>query len=81
MLYPKIEPFNHFILPVSELHHIYVEQCGRPDGIPVLYIHGGPGAGCCENSRRFFNPDKYHAILVDQRGCGRSQPFRRDAGE
>lgn len=48
-LYPEIEPFNHFLLTVSENHQLYVEQCGNPDGQPVLFIHGGPGAGCSFN--------------------------------
>ncbi|XQW85194.1 prolyl aminopeptidase [Thalassotalea piscium] len=73
-LYPEISPFNHFMLPVDEHHQIYVEQCGNPQGQPVLFIHGGPGAGCSANDRRFFDPKKYHIILFDQRGCGRSLP-------
>jgi len=74
-LYPEIEPFNHFLLPVEGEHQLYVEQCGNPNGQPVVFIHGGPGAGCSTNDRRFFDPEKYHIILFDQRGCGRSQPF------
>lgn len=73
-LYPEIEPFNHFLLPVDEEHQLYVEQCGNPNGQPVLFIHGGPGAGCSTNDRRFFDPEHYHIILFDQRGCGRSKP-------
>lgn len=72
--YPEISPFNHFSLNVDEQHFLYVEQCGNPDGEPVIFIHGGPGGGCSENDRRFFDPDKYHIILFDQRGCGRSLP-------
>lgn len=75
MLYPKIEPYHHFLFTVSDLHSIYVEQCGNPEGIPVLFVHGGPGSGCAESYRQYFNPNKYHVILVDQRGCGRSKPF------
>ncbi|MCC6440911.1 MAG: prolyl aminopeptidase, partial [Rhodanobacteraceae bacterium] len=55
-------------------HRLYYEQCGNPDGKPVVFLHGGPGAGCGPNSRRFFDPAHYHIILFDQRGCGRSTP-------
>jgi len=72
--YPEIEPFKHFLLSVSEEHQLYVEQCGNPNGQPVVFLHGGPGAGCSSNDRRFFDPEKYHIILFDQRGCGRSLP-------
>lgn len=74
-LYPEIIPFEHCLLPVGEVHQLYVEQCGNPKGQPVLFIHGGPGAGCSANDRRFFDPEKYLIILFDQRGCGRSLPF------
>ncbi len=72
--YPEIIPFNNFLLSVDHQHQIYIEQCGNPDGQPVLFIHGGPGGGCSKNDRRFFDPQKYHIILFDQRGCGRSLP-------
>jgi proline iminopeptidase len=72
--YPEIEPFTHFLLGVDQQHQLYVEQCGNPRGQPVLFVHGGPGGGCSDNDRRFFDPDKYHIILFDQRGCGRSLP-------
>jgi proline iminopeptidase len=72
--FPETSPFNHFILNVDEQHQVYVEQCGNPDGQPVIFIHGGPGGGCSTNDRRFFDPEKYHIILFDQRGCGRSLP-------
>jgi len=55
-------------------HRIYVEQCGRPDGIPVIVLHGGPGGGCSPAMRRYFDPGVYRVILFDQRGCGRSRP-------
>jgi len=55
-------------------HHIYIEQCGNPLGIPVVFLHGGPGSGCNESHRRYFDPKYYHIILFDQRGCGRSHP-------
>ena len=72
--YPEISPFNDFLLNVDHQHQVYVEQCGNPDGQPVLFIHGGPGGGASNNDRRFFDPEKYHIILFDQRGCGRSLP-------
>jgi len=55
-------------------HRIYVEQCGNPLGVPVVFLHGGPGSGCNELHRRYFDPKYYHIILFDQRGCGRSHP-------
>ncbi|WP_448564752.1 prolyl aminopeptidase [Thalassotalea ganghwensis] len=73
-LYPEISPFADFMLPVDDQHQLYVEQCGNPNGQPVVFIHGGPGAGCSTNDRRFFDPERYHIILFDQRGCGRSKP-------
>ena len=73
-LYPPVEPYVRHTLDVEEPHHIHVEECGNPDGIPVLFVHGGPGGGCESYHRRFFNPDLYRVILFDQRGCGRSLP-------
>ncbi|AXI40654.1 prolyl aminopeptidase [Sulfitobacter sp. SK011] len=73
-LYPPIDPFNQRMLAVGQGHSIYVEQCGNPDGIPVVVLHGGPGGGCSPSMRRYFDPDKYRVILLDQRGCGRSRP-------
>jgi len=73
-LYPAIEPFDQRILDVGDGHRVYVEQCGRPSGIPVVVLHGGPGGGCSPAMRRYFDPDKYRIILFDQRGCGRSRP-------
>ncbi|HEX6928118.1 MAG TPA: prolyl aminopeptidase [Gammaproteobacteria bacterium] len=78
-LYPEIEPFRHFELPVGDGHTIYVEECGKPDGIPILFVHGGPGGGCDPKSRRFFDPDTWRIVLFDQRGCGRSTPFAETA--
>ncbi len=72
-LYPEIEPFNQGNLKQSP-HFVYFEQVGNPAGIPVIFLHGGPGSGCNENHRRYFNPDKYRVILFDQRGCNRSIP-------
>ena len=73
-LYPEIEPYDHGLLPVSPLHTLYYEQCGNPDGKPVVFLHGGPGAGCNPKCRRFFDPKAYRIVLFDQRGCGRSTP-------
>jgi proline iminopeptidase len=72
--FPEITPYDHFLLDVGQSHHVYVEQCGNPNGTPVLFVHGGPGGGCSENDRRFFDPEQYRIILFDQRGCGRSIP-------
>ncbi|OFZ31694.1 MAG: prolyl aminopeptidase [Bdellovibrionales bacterium RIFCSPHIGHO2_01_FULL_40_29] len=72
--FPPIEPFHSEFLKVSDLHTIYVEQCGNPKGRPVLFLHGGPGGGCNSDHRRFFDPAHYHIILFDQRGSGRSTP-------
>ena len=73
-LYPDIEPFDAGFLQVSPLHRVYYEQCGNPRGKPVVFLHGGPGAGCNAKSRRFFDPKHYRIVLFDQRGCGRSMP-------
>ena len=74
-LYPPIEPRKHGMLSVSKIHILYWEECGNPEGIPVVFLHGGPGAGCSANDRRFFDPQKWRIILFDQRGSGRSTPF------
>jgi proline iminopeptidase len=73
-LYPPIEPFEIERLRVSDLHELHLEQSGRPDGQPVIFVHGGPGAGTTPEHRRFFDPDAYRIVLFDQRGCGRSTP-------
>lgn len=74
-LYPEIEkPYNSGFLMVGGGHSIYYEECGNPDGYPVLYVHGGPGASCTTKDRRYINPEN-RIILFDQRGCGRSIPF------
>lgn len=74
LLYPPIRPLQSFHMPVGDGHQLYVEECGRPDGIPVITLHGGPGGGVSPALRRFFDPRKYRIILFDQRGCGRSTP-------
>ncbi|MEZ4385762.1 MAG: prolyl aminopeptidase [Nannocystaceae bacterium] len=73
-LYPEIAPYDAGHLQVSEIHSIYYEQSGNPEGKPVVFLHGGPGGGCSPRHRCFFDPDKYRIILFDQRGCGRSTP-------
>ena len=72
--YPEIQPFKTDMLKVSDLHTIYVEQCGNPKGRPVVFLHGGPGGGVSPDHRRFFDPKHYHIILFDQRGSGKSTP-------
>ena len=74
LLYPPIRPYATWRLPVGDGHELYVEECGRPDGIPVITLHGGPGGGVSPALRRFFDPRRYRIILFDQRGCGRSTP-------
>jgi proline iminopeptidase len=73
-LYPTVDPFSAEIIDTGDGHHIYIEQCGNPQGRPVVVVHGGPGGGCSPIMRRYFNPEQYHIILFDQRGCGRSKP-------
>ncbi|MCH9687707.1 MAG: prolyl aminopeptidase [Deltaproteobacteria bacterium] len=74
-LYPEIEPFDRGKLPVSPQHELYYEQCGNPNGKPVVFLHGGPGGGIEPRHRRFFDPGVYRIVLFDQRGCGRSTPY------
>ena len=74
-LWPQIEPFQTGYLKVSDLHEIYYELCGNPEGKPVFVLHGGPGGSCSPYMRRFFNPEKFLIVLYDQRGCGKSKPF------
>lgn len=73
-LYPELKPYREFFLPVTHGHSLYVALCGNPEGIPVAVLHGGPGGGCGALSRRYFDPNIYHIILMDQRGAGRSLP-------
>lgn len=74
LLYPPTRPYETYRLSVGDGHELYVEECGQPDGLPVLAIHGGPGGGSSPALRRFFDPSRYRIILFDQRGCGRSTP-------
>jgi proline iminopeptidase len=74
ILYPRLEPRRAGRLAVSDLHEIYWEESGHPDGIPVVALHGGPGGGSSPEMRRFFDPKRYRIFLFDQRGCGRSTP-------
>ncbi len=74
-LYPEIEPYHSDMLSVSDIHTLYYEEVGNPEGRPVVFLHGGPGGGCQANYRRYFDPKKWRIILFDQRGCGQSTPF------
>ena len=73
-LFPAIKPFRSHHLKVDDLHELYVEECGTHGKIPVLFLHGGPGGGCVPLHRQYFDPERYHIILFDQRGCGKSTP-------
>lgn len=73
--YPAIDPYKSGYLAVEGGHTLYWEECGNPEGVPVLFLHGGPGVGTMPSSRCFFDPERYRIILFDQRGCGKSVPF------
>lgn len=73
-LFPPIEPYQTGRIHVSELHELYYEEAGNPNGLPVIFLHGGPGAGTIPEYRRFFDPKTYRIVLLDQRGAGRSTP-------
>jgi proline iminopeptidase len=73
-LYPPIEPSASGFLDVDSLHRVYWEECGNPRGVPVVFLHGGPGGGSSATSRRFFDPVRFRIVLLDQRGAGRSTP-------
>ncbi len=74
-LYPELDSFSQYNIKVDDLHTVYFEVCGNPRGVPVVFLHGGPGSGCNPMQRRFFDPAYYQIILMDQRGCGRSKPI------
>jgi proline iminopeptidase len=75
ILYPELFPYRTFFLETESEHSVYVELSGNPDGIPVVFLHGGPCSGTKPDHRRFFHPEQYKIILFDQRGCGKSLPF------
>ncbi|MFG2057211.1 prolyl aminopeptidase [Micromonospora sp. NPDC048930] len=75
ILYPPVEPYATHRVAVGDGHELYVEEVGRPDGVPVVFLHGGPGGGLVPAARRFFDPDRYRVVLFDQRGAGQSNPL------
>ncbi len=77
-LYPDLEPYDHGMLDVGDGNHVYWETCGNPLGKPAVVLHGGPGSGCTPFFRRYFDPDAYRIVLLDQRGSGRSTPHASD---
>ena len=74
-LYPEIEPFNTGYLKVSDIHTVYFEESGNPEGKPAIFVHGGPGGGSNPAHRRYHDPSKYRIVVFDQRGCGKSTPY------
>ncbi|MBH43839.1 MAG: prolyl aminopeptidase [Gammaproteobacteria bacterium] len=74
-LFPDIKPFKQHFIKVDSIHTLYVEEVGNPKGIPIIFLHGGPGAGLSKIYKRFFNPKIYHIVLFDQRGSGKSIPY------
>ena len=74
-LFPPLEPYATGTLSAGPLHRLYWETSGNPDGLPALFLHGGPGAGASREHRRFFNPERYRIVIFDQRGAGRSMPL------
>jgi proline iminopeptidase len=74
VLFPELKPYARYQIKVSDIHELYVDEAGNPDGIPVLFVHGGPGGACDASSRRFYDPAEFRIITFDQRGCGRSTP-------
>ncbi|MFT4569983.1 MAG: proline iminopeptidase [Hyphomicrobiaceae bacterium] len=73
-LFPEVVPYLSGTLAVSDLHTLYFEESGNPDGIPLVFLHGGPGGGVDPIHRRFYDPAKWRIVLFDQRGCGQSTP-------
>jgi proline iminopeptidase len=76
--FPPIEPYETGMLDTGDGNLVYWEQCGNPDGLPALIVHGGPGSGCTAGQRKAFDPGRYRIILFDQRNCGRSRPHASD---
>lgn len=74
VLFPGLSPYKTYHWEVDDVHTLYVEESGNPKGLPVLFLHGGPGGSCADYNRQFFNPEHYRIIMFDQRGCGRSRP-------
>jgi proline iminopeptidase len=74
-LFPERAPFRSRTLATGDGHLLHVEECGRHDGVPLVFLHGGPGSGCSPTHRRLFDPARFRAVLFDQRGCGRSTPL------
>jgi proline iminopeptidase len=74
-LFPPIEPYAKGVLRVDDIHTLYWEECGNPNGVPIVFLHGGPGAGATPTHRRFFDPEAWRIIIFDQRGAGRSRPL------
>ena len=79
--FPPIEPYASGMLDTGDGHQVYWECCGNPQGIPALYLHGGPGSGASPGQRRWFDPTAYKIVLFDQRGAGRSRPHAGDTPE
>lgn len=77
-LHPPVEPYDHGMLDVGDGNLVYWEACGNPAGKPAVMVHGGPGQGCTPRMRQMFDPQRYRAVLFDQRGCGRSRPHASD---
>ena len=73
--YPEIKPYRTGRLKVSAMHELYYEEVGNPKGVPILFVHGGPGGGTSPDQRRYFDPAHYRIVLFDQRGCGQSTPY------
>ena len=78
--FPAIEPYRSGRLRVDPIHELYWEECGAPHGLPVVFLHGGPGAGASPAHRRFFDPKRYRIVIFDQRGAGRSTPLGETTG-
>ena len=74
MLFPAIQPTRTMYIQVSADHELYIEECGKADGVPIVFLHGGPGGSCEPAHRRYYDPERYRIILFDQRGCGKSRP-------